>query len=418
MANTRRIYPMPEAVDGRRWTVGDGRPQVDMKKRSMLVPLANTDADRFLRAHETAHARITPHVGADAACKKHSVSMLALQTAEDNRVHYFLGSRRVPTPGALSESEAETVAGRIVTNDRDSAAALLSVRGTGDFDRLTFALTAAGMDDDRLESIVDGVRAVERIIQDRPRRGARDPRGTVRGFKLRTVPGAQAFEALFPEDGGDPDDGTREMISTAMRRVGRSSRPGVWGDMQPIHRVAMTHPRKRGAGETRTYRDEGVAPTAVYRLCVDGRIFSRTKRAPGGTVLVDASGSMSLSNRDLSAIVDAAPSGTVAVYDGDRTHGRISIVAHRGRQASMDDIQEALVGGGNVIDGPALRWLANQPKPRIWVSDGMVTGKNDMMAANLLTDAVEIQRRGGIRRVDRAADVANTLKALRAAERR
>lgn len=417
--NTRRVYPLPEAIDGRRWSVDDGRPQVDTAARRMLVPLQDTDGDRFIRAHEMAHARITPKVGAGKAAKKAGVSMLALQVAEDARVHHFLNRRGIPTPGGMTPAEAESCAKRIVSNERDVAAALLSAVNTGDFDLIRDGLQAAGMEHDTLYDIVRDVRKVAEGIGRRPdRRGGKHPCDNSRGFTTRTIPAALQFDILWPEEPGDPGDGMRDKLSELIRYGATSSRPGQWGTVDPIARAPMSIARRRGKGETRTYRDEGTAPSAVHRLTIDGRIFSRQRHAPGGTVLIDGSGSMALSSAQLAAIVEAAPTGKVAVYCGRSTSGRITVVADRGRMATEKDMRRARVGGGNVIDGPALRWLANQAKPRIWVSDGYVTGKHDTMAMNLIADAAAIVRRGSITRVDAADDAADMLRAARGMRRR
>jgi hypothetical protein len=417
--NTRRVYPLPEAIDGRRWSVDDGRPQVDTTARRMLVPLQDTDGDRFIRAHEMAHARITPKVGAGKAAKKAGVTLMALQVAEDARVHHFLNRRGIPTPGGMTPEEAQSCAKRIVSNDRDMAAALLSSHGTGDFELLRHGLLESGADHDALlETIRDVRRIAEGIGRRADRRGGKHPCDNSRGFATRTIPAALQFDTLWPEEPGDADDGMRDKLSELIRNVSMSARDGKWGTVDPIARAPMSIARRRGKGETRTYRDEGTAPSAVHRLTIDGRIFSRQRHAPGGTVLVDASGSMALSAEQLAAIVEAAPTGKVAIYCGRSTSGRITVVADRGRMATDKDMRRARVGGGNVIDGPALRWLANQPKPRIWVSDGYVTGKNDAMAMNLIADAAGIVRRGSITRVDAADDAADMLRAARGVRRR
>lgn len=409
---TRPVFPMPEAIDGKRWSVKRGQPRIDMTAREMFVPLADTDGDRFLRAHESAHAKITPKVAANAAAEKHGVSVLALQVCEDCRVHHFLNRRGIPTPGAVSAAEIEQHLPRLKVADRDIAAALLASVGTGDYGRIFNALAAApDMAPDRLGSIVQAVRNVADSIGARPaRRGAKHPAETVQGFNKRTVPAAQLFDAMFPESPPEHDRANREMIRNAVQR-GPMDESGEWGDVQPIARAPLTLGKDRGRGTTRSYRDEGVIPSAVHRLPVDGRVFTRQRRATGGSVLVDASGSMSLDSTDLAAIVEAAPAGRVAIYCGAKwTGGRITVVADRGRRAADDDIQRARIGGSNLIDGPALRWLAKQPAPRIWVSDGLVNGRDGRIAHNLLRECAELCRRHGIRRVDRPDQAADLLK--------
>jgi len=57
-------------------------------------------------------------------------------------------------------------------------------------------------------------------------------------------------------------------------------------------------------------------------------------------------------------------------------------------------------GGGNIVDGPALEWLAAQAEPRIWISDGVVTGVNDVDYAALSAEALRVQMTGRIGRLD------------------
>jgi hypothetical protein len=211
-------------------------------------------------------------------------------------------------------------------------------------------------------------------------------------------------------DRGKEGDKLRHLFGDA------SSSIHEWGVVKSIDKLPVLTPRQAGKrhGRGRTFRDEGAMPNAVHRWAVDGRIFKRWRPAPGGTVLVDMSGSMSLSADDLREIVLAAPAATVAIYSGRQTSGRITIVARLGKVASERDMDRARAksGGGNVIDGPALRWLAGQPGPRVWVSDGYVTGKNDRFAKNLVAEAFAIVKRCGIHRVGRADKVAGMIADL------
>jgi hypothetical protein len=111
---------------------------------------------------------------------------------------------------------------------------------------------------------------------------------------------------------------------------------------------------------------------------------------------------------DLQRVTAAAPLATVAIYAGRGASGTLSIVAARGRMASSSDIG-AMLGRGNVVDGPALRWLAQQPEPRIWISDGQVTGTRDRPSTDLVVDAIRICQQAGIRRVAKAEGVCDLL---------
>jgi hypothetical protein len=120
-------------------------------------------------------------------------------------------------------------------------------------------------------------------------------------------------------------------------------------------------------------------------------------------VLIDASGSMQLESKDLKEILHNAPGCTVGVYSGNNVDGVLRILAQAGRQVDERWIT-APAGGANVIDGPALQWLSKQPKPRIWVSDGQVTGKNDCSGAVNHLECLCLTRRHQIVRRDKVAD--------------
>ena len=145
-------------------------------------------------------------------------------------------------------------------------------------------------------------------------------------------------------------------------------------------------------GKRNRSTDEGSYPRQLHRLLIDGMIFRHTHRGRGGSVMIDGSGSMQLDNEDIQKILNAAPGCTVAVYSGNTHDGVLRILAQDGRQVDKQYIG-APAGGANVVDGPALQWLSKQAKPRIWVSDGQVTGVNDRMSAINTLECVGSTRR-------------------------
>jgi hypothetical protein len=76
-------------------------------------------------------------------------------------------------------------------------------------------------------------------------------------------------------------------------------------------------------------------------------------------------------------------------------------------------IKAASCQHGNVVDGPALRWLARQPEPRIWISDGHVTGIADQPSSDLAVDAIHICRKARITRAEKTDIVTDLLCRLR-----
>lgn len=175
------------------------------------------------------------------------------------------------------------------------------------------------------------------------------------------------------------------------------------GDMEVVRPALAPHGRSRHAG--RSFRP---AYTGTFRYPhralvpgADGRAFGIRRRAYGGAILIDCSGSMSLQRGDIERVLAVAPGATVAVYAGlpnDSQSGRLVIVASHERVADLSPLGLWL-GAGNVVDVPALEWLSRQRAPRVWISDGAVSGVRDKPGENLKREVAEIVRAGRIRRL-------------------
>jgi hypothetical protein len=187
----------------------------------------------------------------------------------------------------------------------------------------------------------------------------------------------------------------------------RGTRKVPWGKMN-IETPPRLHRVRGFLGRRNRATDEGMYPRCIHRLLIDGRVFRRVRRDRGGTVLIDASGSMQLEPNDLKEILHNAPGCTVGVYSGNNIDGVLRILAQAGRQVDEHWIT-APAGGANVIDGPALQWLSKQPKPRIWVSDGQVTGKYDRSGAVNHLECLCLTRRHQIFRKDKVAGAVQSL---------
>jgi hypothetical protein len=154
----------------------------------------------------------------------------------------------------------------------------------------------------------------------------------------------------------------------------------------------------------------GVHPRRIDRLCFgQGRAFRRKLQKPaGGTVLVDLSGSMGSPEPIVDWVLQHRPADTVAGYAGSGLHvdrhygkGSLAILAKGGRCVDFRASRaRKLLGGRNIVDGPALLWLGQQSPPRFWLSDGYVTGIGESQAQALLVEADMICRRYGITRLD------------------
>jgi hypothetical protein len=200
------------------------------------------------------------------------------------------------------------------------------------------------------------------------------------------------------DDGLVDEEKTKELVNDVrkIRELLHKKPRDVEFGTADVRSVALPHTIKQAQmGRRERAHDVGSVPRFMHRHSIDGRIFGRRRKAPGGTVLVDASGSMSLSMEDIEKIITAAPCATVAMYSGRKDTGSITVIARGGHRADIKAIERvrAQVGGGNIIDGPALEWLGKQAEPRLWVCDGYVTGRNDKNSACLTTSAFAAARR-------------------------
>ena len=148
-----------------------------------------------------------------------------------------------------------------------------------------------------------------------------------------------------------------------------------------------------------------LADPVALRLGEPGWSRERWAQASGGTMLLDASGSMSIPTDTLAELLQEAPDTRIAIYAacGQRSDlGELAIVSRNGRIATQRQVHvwRMRAGGGNGVDGPALLWLGRQSEPRTWVCDGVVTGTNDRTGEGMREECAASCRRFRIEHVN------------------
>ena len=425
------IAPLPEAIDGERWSIdSSSQPRVDLGKREMFVPMSDSEADHHIRLHEMAHAKWTPKKEPGREAAKIGVAPDLLQSCEDYRMHMLLSERmhmQSRLVGHLTEGEIEAMLLRLV-NQPDVVSPLvkmaLSIHRTGDWLRLKKVIRRLAEVEAEGDDCKDGVIAPPSPLNDEQKKVLRyagtqaqmileeshsmiTPLRGPRNYPkwkdmLRMAKFVHDRIATVPPrpnpDSKVNEQETRQLVNETqkIREVLLKRREDVEFGTADVRSVALTHTIKEAqVGRRERAHDSGSVPRFMHRYNIDGRIFGRRRKAPGGTVLVDASGSMSLSMEDIEKIITAAPCATVAMYSGRGDTGSITVIARGGHRADVKAIERvrAQVGGGNIIDGPALTWLGKQAEPRLWVCDGYITGCDDRSTAALTTSAFATARR-------------------------
>ena len=151
------------------------------------------------------------------------------------------------------------------------------------------------------------------------------------------------------------------------------------------------------------YTDTGRAIKNIGRLFSDPeeRIFTRKTRALGAVVVIDCSGSMSLSESDIDEMISVSAGATVLCYSSDsrpsHDNPNAYIVARKGRRVR----KLPYFHGGNGVDAPALMYgikvlRESSRQPVIWISDERVTGLRDSGGTTLKQECDRIKQRYGV----------------------
>ena len=158
-------------------------------------------------------------------------------------------------------------------------------------------------------------------------------------------------------------------------KIGR--RGGI-GDWLPVNlaTLPLTLNVQGAIGKKRVASNVGRNPRRIQRLLTDPerRIFDKKVRASGGVVLIDCSGSMSLSKDQVKDMMMSAPGCTVIAYSCSwRTDVNTYVLADKGKIFS-GELPDFFSGNGNDLN--AITYAVSRKQtigaPIIWITDGMV----------------------------------------------
>jgi len=430
--NKTEIRPLPEML-GRKdrqnedggWRIDTckpvrGKPMTDIVGRHMVVPVADEQIDRVIRAHEMMHARVSPAEDFGKWIDRKIATEQALRVVEEVRVNFLVKKAGFDT-SVLSDG-SELTSGTLLAERGDWASLVYTAVGYsycgGGKDFLTGVRRvnrAWG------QSLKDITKRVEKEMAKAYKRGDLgsteiDPRTGLAPFgfahteriaewidRLASIQ-QEEDDAQDGENGnGAPNEGEKEdknqgnpenratnnkandekkppvdlsKINPADPR-GRNGVVPTWGELKVKH-LPMTRRAKGGLGRKRIASAMGRNPRRIGNALVDPqrRVFDTMKKGNGGVVLIDGSGSMSLHSKQILEITENAPGCTVAVYSADRDNKKDNLLVLAENGKMIDKLPER--NGGNGVDGEAIRWALKQRKrsttPVVWITDGQVHG--------------------------------------------
>lgn len=439
------VFPIPEALTQTPWEiVGGETPRVMAVAGKLIVPLSPDQHDQVLRTHELAHIKWSPK----EIPKDLNPAILAM--VEDARITGRMRKAGVNLePGYPEELVAYTIAKLRATKDRWGAFMFrVGMSGMPGVKVVDEALGKEVGITDEMHSLLMGLRyqAMEagqsfswtvawtrKLMgqiqqekeekqqkeqeqrQDAMRRGAAE-KAAKDDFEKSAQ--RQAMEDFRQAEQHAEQTGQRRPFSPSSLDYTPTGKPHnhwwqnaevlqPWGEMR-VEEPPLTQRMPGRFGRQRRPSDTGSALNYPARLWQDQKVFGRKLRGRGGSVLIDGSGSMSLTAEQIWKILENAPGATIAIYSSERStcaRGVLRILAKKG--LVVKEKYACSSGGGNVVDFPALEWLAKQDEPRVWVSDGHVTGRNEQSSFANQAQCFDLCRR---KRVLRAPHLPQAIK--------
>ena len=189
-----------------------------------------------------------------------------------------------------------------------------------------------------------------------------------------------------------PDSISKNLANDIMESADRHAQRGLidyYSNPSGVHGKAITKKFVPNGKVPKAIRelskmnsDRGIVPKNMYRMTTDRKVFTNRKVIAGASMMIDCSGSMGWTSDDIREVVELLPASNIAGYVGygykeDGYDGMIKVIAQDGRidTNAISDLQEY---GMNSVDYDGLKWLAEQPEPRIWVSDQQVVGVDEL----------------------------------------
>ena len=400
-------------IDPRTWMVEEGAAArgeawTDMDAARMKVPFGDDETSRVIRAHELMHARVSPKQGGAAALLFPEYDPRSVIAAEEFRVNTLLKRAGFNVDELRDGSEFR--GGELAAQRGDwdgcviDVGAMAGTKACADFLR-----GVKKVDEDwakALREVEKSLISAAKKVSNNHLSNTTDVDGYPRGFVEWTRKFANILKVAHDlgkrpkvdDEGNVSEDESEAIDSEKMKNaLGKGKKGAGTGkgfadlvfDVLPLtRRVGGTLGRKRIATNV------GRNPRRINRMLTDPqrRVFDRTIKGAGGVVLIDQSGSMSLGEKDLWAILEAAPGCTVIGYShqpGTTSIPNIWVLAEDGKVC--ETIRSG--NGGNGVDGPALEFAVKKRKKGesiIWLCDGVVTDRNDDYGAGLAEHCARI----------------------------
>lgn len=369
----------------------------------LMVPEGRTAHDRVIRLHEALHLNVTPRR------KQTCVSEAAHQAVEDIRIHtkewpvtVTLSIRRDTCAVALCDVHTLLHADpERVRSSREMFGKAMTI-----YSRSMAILRQEAKHRDCVipSQVAEWVKKAEKAFG-MPMHDLLQQNVVRRAMLGLFNKAEKEFEKLLPPDTPPPPRSSGDYDPATDTASGEGKEGASLDSMSSRMSLKVLEPLSVSTANRRPTRirtNVGMRINAkrlasAFISKSTSRLFLRKHHDAGGTVLVDASGSMHMDEDTLSSVVRNAPAAKVAYYyghgDGPSSNGLLFVYAQGGKRFAGTPPRS---GGGNSVDYWAVKWLLAQPGPRVIVTDGGFCGGPDAQAGEAMTLLVAAVHRGDI----------------------
>lgn len=437
--------PVPEFLSSRKdiadnpnpWDVQQLHPMqggaTDIARQIMKVPFGDDAYSTAVRAHEMMHARISPPN--KDACGLFPIPPHFVEAGEEFRVNTMI--RRAGFDADALKSGSEKAQGvRLAEQDDWSGMVYATGVLAGTAAAADFIKGVATVDKKRAEAL----RALNKALVDKAKKFTNTqladttpsktyngvPRGFTRYARMfaEMLNAADQLEQKATDDEGRPVemDAEGETVDGKKMRQALSGKGGAFAPLVLDTSIPLSRRLSGKLGRKRVATDMGRNPRRINRMLTDPhrRVFDRYTKGQGGIVLIDQSGSMGLNERDVMALLEAAPGCVIIGYShqpGSSGVPNVWVLAERGKVVA--EVRDG--NGGNGVDGPAIRFAQKKRKtgePFVWVCDGYVTdGKRDDNHQSLNDECAALVVRHDIHMVHNIGEAVSALKKCASGQR-
>lgn len=401
-----------------RWHVQTGNPErgdayTDFGGRTLRIPSGDDELSKLVRTHELCHVKFSPHMPAwKSQIVFPNLNPETMQVVEEMRTNHLVsllgGDLDILADGSekvCGERVPDTTAGW--NQAVDFTVATHGGKACRDF--------IAGLKKSNPD-MADMAQKLNRALQAAVRKVDRGSRSRYSSGNVDEL-NAWGNTAPYSMSFIDPETKEIEAVNLPVGYVThvpdlcnlveryKVADPSTEGRMaqSPDGKPAPA-PRSDGGGMAQRWTDVVMGPTVLdtgasgiklgkkrrpsvsgtrvrytSRLMTDPqkRVFATVKHTNGGVLLMDMSGSMSLSTSDLDTLLNTARGVTVLGYSGNQPgEPSLWLLAKDGKRVSeLPDVP-----GGNEVDGTALIYaqsIRKNGEPLIWVTDFGVGGRNN-----------------------------------------